>query len=371
MPRILTVALLLALLSSASGVQAQKAALPAAGAAVVALPMPASSSPSTAADLLSQVDLAHWSGWIRQLSGVDPVTVGGQPFTISTRYSDALFNDAAPNGRSRAFDFVREQVSGWYPAADPSAQIEEDAYQPYGSTGPTWKNLVLTIFGTEHPEQIVMLTAHLDDTSPYYERNTSAPGADDNATGSATLLEAARVLQGHPLRRTVRLIWFTGEEQGLLGSSAYVADHALTGVVGVINLDMFGYDNDNDRCFELHVGTLPASDLLGRWFAGAIHAFGINLKYDYITSGATRSSDHRSFWDKNVAALEVLENYQNNNDPAGCVGSDWNPYYHTTSDTYDRLNLPFSFDVARAALAAFFTLANPFQYIIPLVKSDS
>jgi Zn-dependent M28 family amino/carboxypeptidase len=353
MPKILTIVLMLVLLLGTSSAPALSAP-PAATlhAADIVSPTGCGYS-SPVADLLAQVDQAHWSGWIRQLSGVDPVTVGGQAFTIKTRYTYALFDDTLAGGRSMGFDFVREQVSARYPAA----QIEEDTFHPYSSPDRTWKNLILTIPGTEHPEQIVILSAHLDSTSN--DQYNSAPGADDNATGSATLLEAARVLQGHPLPRTVRLIWFTGEEQGLIGSGAYVFDHALDGIVGVINLDMFGYDGDGDRCFELHIGDLPASNIIGRCFARSITAFNFDLKYDYITSGATRSSDHASFWNHNVGALEVLENYQYNSEPAGCTNRDWSPYYHTTSDTFDHLSLPFSFDVAQAALATAFSLANP------------
>jgi hypothetical protein len=324
-------------------------------------------------DLLNSVDSAHWQTWIKQLSGVEEVIIGGQPYRIQTRFSGYLFQappPPAPPGtdRSRAYDFILEQIQGWYPLS----QIEEDPYQPYGSSGPTWKNLVLNIPGVEHADQIVILSAHLDSTSARDikdDYNLFAPGADDNATGAATLLEAARVLAAHPQARTIRLIWFTGEEQGLIGSNAYVADHSLAGVVGDVNVDMFGYDGDNDHCFELHVGDLPASDLVGQCFLGALHAYSIGLKHDYLSSDFTRASDHASFWSKNIGAVEVLENYQSDYDPSGCGPSDFNPYYHTSSDTFDHLSLPFSFDVARAALAATFSLANLRTYYFPLVRN--
>jgi leucyl aminopeptidase len=273
-----------------------------------------------------------------------------------------------------AYDFVREQISGWY-ASNEQVEIEEDAYQPY-SNNPSiiWKNLVLTIPGTQYPEEIVILSAHLDSTSrtsPY----STAPGADDNATGVATLLEAARVLQSHPLPRTVRIIWFTGEEQGLLGSQAYVQDHALENIIGVINLDMFGYNSDEDRCFELHVGGLPASAVPGQCFVHSIDAFDIDLKYDYIINGATSASDHSSFWSEGIGALEVLENYQTNNQPGGCSNTDWNPYYHSPSDTIDHVDLAFGYDVARAGLATFFSLANAlpdllYPYYLPFLTTE-
>ncbi|RPJ45415.1 MAG: M28 family peptidase, partial [Chloroflexi bacterium] len=148
-------------------------------------------------------------------------------------------------------------------------------------------------------------------------------------------------------------------------------DHSLAGVVGVINVDMFGYDSNDDRCFELHVGTLAASDKVGQCFVDSIQAYNINLKHDYLTSTATNLSDHSSFWGKQVGAVEVLENFFQDNIASGCTGIDRNPYYHTTSDTFDRIRLPFAFDVARAAVAATISLANLKynEYYIPLVKN--
>ncbi len=360
MPRLFVILLTLSLLLSIPSAPATSAqpVMPLPQAAAPAASINCSASP-TVAGLLNQVNSEQWVGWIRKLSGAEQVTVGGQPYTIRTRYTPALFHESTPGGRSMAFDFVRETILQWY---DPG-QIEEDTFLlPDDFPDVTLKNLVLTIPGTQSPEQAILLTAHLDSISnktPYL----TAPGADDNATGSAALLEAARVLQGHRLQRTIRLIWYTGEEQGLEGSKAYVKDHDLSGIVGVINLDMFGYDADHDRCFELHVGTLPASDTVGSCFAQSIEAYNINLIFDYInSSSATRSSDHVPFWDRGIGALEVLNNHYGTNtiQKAGCPYEyDRDPNYHQITDTIDKLHLPFGFDITRAALATAFSLANP------------
>jgi hypothetical protein len=373
MPRTLSLALLFILLASSFGVapiqEVQSLGtspdpnLVASGSCAAPI--------SGVQDRLDQVDSTQWQTWIKQLSGFDgqTVTVGSQQFIIQTRHSEWLFDETLGVNRSRAFDFVRQQVLEWYPAG----QIEEDAYQPYGSSGPTWKNLVLTIPGTRSPWDKIILSAHLDSRGDRFTfgDNTIAPGADDNGTGSATLLEAARVLKDHPQPRTVRLIWFTGEEQGLLGSQAYIADHSLAGVIADVNADMFGYDGDNDRCVELHVGILPASNVVGQCFVDSIQAYNINLTYGYLTDGATTGSDHSSFWNHNIGAVEVLENYPQYAGPVGCPGTDWSPYYHNTTDTFDHLSLSYSFDVARAVLAATFSLANlqNNEYYLPMVKN--
>ena len=125
---------------------------------------------------------------------------------------------------ARAFDYVLEQVRQWVPAG----QIEVDEY-PYTDAERTytWKNLVVTLPGTTRREEVVVLSAHLD-SIVVREGNAlqGAPGADDNAVGAAVLLEAVRIFSRQSFERTIRIIFFTGEEQNAAGSRAYVADHA-------------------------------------------------------------------------------------------------------------------------------------------------
>jgi Zn-dependent M28 family amino/carboxypeptidase len=310
--------------------------------------------------MLGKTSADQYMDWVEKLSGVKPVVIGGQPAVIATRYSYAMFTGQA---NARAFDYVLEQVRGWVP----ESQIEVDEY-PYTDAERTytWKNLIVTIPGQTRPQEIVILSAHLDDVV-VKEGNAlvSAPGADDNAVGAAVLLEAARIFSAMKFERTIRLVWFTGEEQGDWGSRAYVADHSMAGVIGALNLDMFGYDKIGERCIELHVGTLPDSDRIGRCFQNTAKANNINFTYDYITSGATDRSDHASFWAKNVGAVLVLENLIKEDIPGGCKGFDPNPYYHRPGDTVQNINRDLAFDVARAGLATTASLGRPMRSRFP------
>src|SRR5206468_2494129 len=121
--------------------------------------------------------------------------------------------------------------------------------------------------------------------------------------------------------------------EGLLGSAAYVADHATAPYLGVVNMDMFGYDSNNDRCFEIHVGTLAQSADVGNCFRNSVTSYSLGLTQDFLTTGATDRSDHASFWQAGVGAIEIAENFFNNGQAGGCVGQDPNPGYHTTNDT--------------------------------------
>lgn len=305
--------------------------------------------------LIQNMTAETWLDWVEKLSGAEPVVIGGEETIITTRYSPSMFS-GQPN--ARAFDFVLEQVKGWY-SADQVEVMDFTVTRQETEEEFTWQNLILTLPGVEKPEEVVILSAHLDSVSNRNPDQT-APGAEDNGSGSASLLEAARLFQNVRFQRTVQIIWFTGEEQGLLGSKRFVeALDASHGIIGVINLDMFGYDSDNDRCFELHVGRLPQSDAIGRCFVQSIDAYQLDLpQYDYLTQGAIAASDHGSFWDAGIGAVQVLENMFDQDQPNGCSNSDMTPHYHTPQDTADRLNPESAVEIARAALATAMSLAE-------------
>lgn len=305
-------------------------------------------SPQRAA-LVNSLNAENWSAWIARLSGEEEVLVGGQPVTITTRYSYHLFNGVSP-----AFEYVKETVENWYPG-----QVAEETYTFYNEQ---WKNLILTLPGAAPNPYTVLLTAHLDsiasDSSGYPTPYSHAPGADDNATGSAALLEIARLLQGRAFPNTIRLIWFSGEEQGLLGSGAYTVGHDLSRVAGVINLDMYGYDSDDDRCFEIHAGSLPQSNRVGQCLAQAIDEYDLGLSYDYLTNSATSRSDHANFWNQQTGAILVVQNFFPESDANRCSGMDANPYYHSANDTLAHVNLATGTAITRAVMAALLGMAE-------------
>jgi hypothetical protein len=199
--------------------------------------------------------------------------------------------------------------------------------------------------GANFPDDIVIVCAHLDSTSP--EPETLAPGADDDASGTAAVMEAARILARHPTDYTVRFIAFTGEEQGLYGSSGYAtgADAANVRIVGVVNLDMIAYADGMPEDLDVFVNS--ASEWMGYRIAQDAGEYaGLSVKTRVDPSMIY--SDHASFWDHGYAALMAIED-----EPLR------NPHYHTTGDTLDTLNLDFCAQAARAALATTAILAQP------------
>jgi hypothetical protein len=119
---------------------------------------------------------------------------------------------------SEHFNWIARTLEGGVPVI-----LEFNIANTYYSAEPNSFNIIAEIRGDEHPEQVVMIGAHLDSMHV-------GTGAVDNAAGCAVVLEAMRILKTTrlKLRRTVRLALWTGAQQGLLGSRAYVTQHFVS-----------------------------------------------------------------------------------------------------------------------------------------------
>ncbi|TRZ90137.1 M20/M25/M40 family metallo-hydrolase [bacterium] len=216
--------------------------------------------------------------------------------------------------------------------------------QEYPTSGDA-EAVVGELRGSAFPDDIVIICAHFDSTSTAPE--TLAPGADDNASGVAAVMEAARILARYPTDYTVRFLAFSGEEQGLYGSSAYAlaAERADQRIVGVVNMDMIAYADAMPEDLEVFVNR--ASNWMGdRLFQDAAEYADLTVRTRVDPSMVY--SDHASFWDHGYPALLAIED-----EPLQ------NPTYHKTGDTLDTLNLDFCAQAAKAALATVAVLAQP------------
>jgi len=101
------------------------------------------------------------------------------------------------------------------------------------------------------------------------------------------------------------------KNKGLYGSYAYTEDfrHESDNMLGVVNLDMFGYDADRDYCMELHVGTMPESNVVGNCFTSVNNNYNLGVKVEYLTNEAIDRSDHYHllanwcWWRSNIRKL--------------------------------------------------------------------
>ncbi len=225
--------------------------------------------------------------------------------------------------------------------------VKEDRFQWEGKT---YKNIVAEKKGRACPDKVFIMGAHYD-TVP------GSPGADDNASGVAVLLEVARNIQSVSLGGTVRLIAFSLEEYNYVGSAHYVErlKREKEEILGMISLEMVGftgsrqdyppyldpkyYPNVGDfiavignersqkllekvcQSFKTHVPQLPLESLV-------VPGNGERME-------EARLSDHSIFWDKGFAALLVTD-----------TSFLRNPNYHLPSDRIETLNFEFMRNVA-------------------------
>ena len=225
---------------------------------------------------------------------------------------------------------------------------------------------------------VVLLTAHLDSTGArqpgYRPAVDEANGADDDASGTASVLVAARTILaldaalGTP-RHAFRFVLFNAEEHGLVGSRAYARDQAALAapIVAVFQLDMIGYDVLTDRSFELHAGFSPSLPIqnrslkLARRIATMIPLVSPTLPAPqmYPETGvrdpAEQRSDHYSFQVEGYAACLATEDLFAGPGPHA-PAPDPNPNYHLPTD--DTIDVEYAADIARAVTAAAWVTAT-------------
>ena len=303
---------------------------------------------------INGLDAQRWSSRVRMLSGAGEMTVNGVSVISSTRYTPALFSGA---DNAQAYVWLREQLEKRFPASYIKEEEYRDNYLCINEKCTGWRNIVLSIPGGDLSKEEILVTAHFDSIS-INDAVSYAPGADDNATGSAALLELSELLSDLTLRRTVKLIWFSGEEQGLVGSSAWVYAHREGHIRGVINLDSIGWNGDSNPRMEINAADDDGSRFLAECVLSLISVYSPALVPELLTGEkAAGNSDHSEFWYIGVPAIMLSED---NCTPEGCdkASSDANTHHHTDGDTWETIDAQYGFDITVAAIATVLSLAE-------------
>ncbi|HEV2706282.1 MAG TPA: M28 family metallopeptidase [Pyrinomonadaceae bacterium] len=212
-------------------------------------------------------------------------------------------------------------------------------FQNISVNGKPSRNLIADKAGLgPAPRKVVLVTAHLDSVNLSGGPSAPAPGADDNGSGSAGLLEMARAFAAHPSVHDVRLILFGGEEQGLFGSLHYVSSLSQTArqrVLSVLNMDMIGTLNTPTRSVMLEGAPLSQRLIDGLATAAATYT---SLKVE--TSLNPFASDHVPFIKAGVPAVLTIEGADNTNSNI-----------HSSRDTLDHINHDFAVEILRMNVA--------------------
>ena len=174
--------------------------------------------------------------YVRELSGDLPVTINGVTSYIKSRNTfnpHTNISDAAEYIKSKFKSF------GFSP-------IE----QSFTAEGYSAKNIIAIQEGSKYPDREFIICAHYDSMPEV----GLAPGADDNASGTSCVIEAARIFSQSSPEYTVKFVAFSGEEQGLYGSYYYVnqALEKKETILGVINLDMIAWNSTGKNIVEIY-----------------------------------------------------------------------------------------------------------------------
>ncbi len=196
----------------------------------------------------------------------------------------------------------------------------------------------------------IVLGGHYDSIS-YSNPQTSAPGADDNGSGVALLLEVLRVLRNVPLKRTVEFVAFAAEEPGLVGSGVYAQQAAASGdaFLFYLNADMIGGDADytNDTIIvEVDQGNQQSgndtrSQALGDSLA---RAYGLYTPLA-VRFGPIYASDYMPLEAEGFVTVGVFEDH-------------WNSTYHSPDDVIDSMDVGYATEVIRGVAALVVALAG-------------
>ena len=237
--------------------------------------------------------------------------------------------------------------------------------QSYDSQGISVQNLEIEITGTTAPQEIVVIGAH-------YDTVEGGPGANDNASGVAALLELARLLAGYPPARTLRLVAFVNEEQPFssskeMGSQVYAGRSRQRGdqVKAMISLETIGHYNDEPGSqhypFPFNYFYPDSGNFIG--FVGNLSSFRLVRQSVDAFRAATAFpsegvaapgwvtgvgwSDHASFWQAGYPAIMITD-----------TALFRYPHYHEATDTPDKLDYRSLARVTRGLLDVVVALAG-------------
>ncbi|MBD1877527.1 M28 family peptidase [Coleofasciculus sp. FACHB-T130] len=248
----------------------------------------------------------------------------------------------ASSGHFYVQHYIREQLQQW-------GTVET---HEFSIRGQNHQNLILNLpAATNNQKPPILIGAH-------YDAAPGTPGADDNATGVAALLELARIFAAEPAKYPVRLVAFDMEEYGMLGSQQYASDLKQQGqsLRLMLSLEMLGYCNSapgsqrypaglerfypNRGDYIALIGNLPSiPDLIH--LSRNIRKVGVPSEWLPVPNkglivSSTRLSDHSPFWDLGYKAMMVTD-----------TAFMRNPHYHQPSDTIETLDLDFLTGVCR------------------------
>ncbi len=253
---------------------------------------------------------------VRDFSGEDSTVVNGNKVLIRNRENGTTGNDLAA-------DYLKEQLTNF------GLSVTDDAYSSGG------RNIYATQTGSLNPNNIFIICGHYDSVADYC--------ADDNASGTVTVLEAARILSNYEIENTVIYALWDEAESGLKGAREFANKAAQNGdnIVAVLNMDMMAYDSNNDKVFDIDVRNIANSYQIRDDLIALVDSFNFDL-IPLVVDPGTYASDHKPFWDVGYSAVLFGESWET---------GDMNSEYHTSDDRISLFNVDYYFEMVKLAVA--------------------
>ena len=280
--------------------------------------------------------------------------------------------DDPKHGIGAAREWIAEQFRSYSPRLQVSFDKHRVKGQPklrFNKDVELW-NVVAVLPGTAEPEREVMISAHYDSIHMVFKTNdqgrrvldaeatasATAPGVTDDGSGTAAVMELARIMSQYSFRKTIVFVAFAGEEYGLLGSSLYAEDARQRNdlIEGVLNNDIIGSDEkENGWRSDQYVNVYSedpndsASRELARYVKEAaaryVPGFDANLVFRHDRFG--RGGDHSPFNALGFAAVRITTPYENYS------------HQHTATDTFENTSPQYAALVTEVNAAALASLA--------------
>ena len=226
---------------------------------------------------------------------------------------------------------------------------ELQTFAARNALGGQTSNVLATLRGTVNPELVYVVSSHFDSVAV-------GPGADDDTSGTAALLETARIMAKRPQPATIIFASFTGEEGGLLGSREFVrqAVEKKMQLVGALNNDMVGWANDQRLDNTIRYSNRGIRDIQH----GAAMLFTSLITYDALYY---KSTDAAAFYDAYGDIVGGIGSYP-------VLG---NPHYHQSHDVLETINHQLVTEVAKTTAATLMLLASSPSRLTDLAVTSS
>ena len=317
--------------------------------------------------LLNQADGFRWLWQTIALVENEDLRLPGQFFRsrYALRVRDAVQFDDNPepdHACDNSADYIAQQFRSY------GLEVEFDSFdhrrrsalgQLIGEY--VMRNVVATLPGKgPNKHRIYLMVGHYDSIAsknPGWDtgwRRMAAPGASDNASGIAEMLETARILSQQDFDFTIRFIAFSGEELFLFGSKHYAQLVRERGddIAGVLNLDLLGHDPDGN--LDIHVLGDEQSQWLVNAFGTAAERYKIPIDLRLKNDPSFIYSDHSPFWDIGIPAVMVAE------ESSLDAPDESTAYIHSQEDDLTKISIPLLGELAiKLAVATLAELARP------------